>query len=185
MQYKDSDSEIKIADFGFSKKAPTEDSLSTICGTPGYVAPELLRLQRYGTKSDMWSMGVIVFILLGGYPPFYADDERELFRLTKIGKFEFDEEHWGGISSEAKDFISSLLVIDPSKRSSAKEVLNHPWMKEETLMLRRRNLFNSQMELKRYIAKMRLKKAIHTVSFNILFWILFDSFKRHRYDEVE
>ncbi|EED91997.1 predicted protein, partial [Thalassiosira pseudonana CCMP1335] len=128
LQFKDSDSEIKLADFGFAKKSPTEDSLSTICGTPGYVAPEILRKKKYGTKADMWSMGVIVFILIGGYPPFYADNEKELLKLSVLGEFEFDEEHWGDISDGAKDLISSLLVTDPTERASAEEILAHPWM---------------------------------------------------------
>ena len=69
-----------------------------MCGTPGYVAPEILNREKYGTKVDMWSMGVILFIMLGGYPPFYADNPRELLRLTKKGQFEFDPEYWGEIS---------------------------------------------------------------------------------------
>ena len=113
LQYKDSDSEIKIADFGFAKVATCHHSLKTVCGTPGYVAPEILRLEKYGTKSDMWSLGVITYILIGGYPPFYADNDKELIRMTKRGNFEFHEEHWGEISQGVKDMISSMLVKDP------------------------------------------------------------------------
>lgn len=69
---------------------------------------------------------VIVFILLGGYPPFYADSPRELLRMTKAGQYEFDPEYWGQISSGAKDMISSLLQTDPAKRASAEDVLSHP-----------------------------------------------------------
>ncbi|KAL7530394.1 hypothetical protein ACHAXR_003469 [Thalassiosira sp. AJA248-18] len=169
LQYKDSDSEIKIADFGFAKKAKDDYSLDTLCGTPGYVAPELIRKEKYGTKADMWSMGVIIFIMIGGYPPFYADSPRELLRLTKMGKFKFDSEYWGEISTGVKDMISSLLVTDPAKRSSADQVLSHPWMRENKIMLRQMSLTKTQVELKKYIARMRFRKAIHSVSKLILF----------------
>ena len=125
LQFKNSDSEIKIADFGFAKKATGDHSLSTMCGTPGYVAPEILRKEKYGTKADMWSMGCIIFIMLGGYPPFYADSPGQLLRLSRIGKFEFDPDYWEDISDGAKDLISFLLVTDPAKRSSADDILSH------------------------------------------------------------
>mmetsp|Transcript_40027 Transcript_40027/g.72112 ORF Transcript_40027/g.72112 Transcript_40027/m.72112 type:complete len:398 (+) Transcript_40027:606-1799(+) len=166
LQNKDSDSEIKIADFGFAKEASNGDhSLKTMCGTPGYVAPEILRREKYGTKVDMWSMGVIVFILLGGYPPFYADSPRQLCLLSKVGKFEFDPEYWGGISMGAKDMICSLLVTDPAKRASAEDILSHPWMREDTYKLKCMSLSKTQVELKKYIARMRFKKAIHSILF--------------------
>mmetsp|Transcript_7977 Transcript_7977/g.11930 ORF Transcript_7977/g.11930 Transcript_7977/m.11930 type:complete len:549 (+) Transcript_7977:182-1828(+) len=165
LQYKDSDSEIKIADFGFSKKATCDHSLKTVCGTPGYVAPEILRLEKYGTKSDMWSLGVITYILIGGYPPFYADNDKELIRMTKRGNFEFHEEHWGEISQGVKDMISSMLVKDPAKRASASDVLAHPWMNQDKKKLRRISLVRSQERLKAHIARQRLKKAFHGVFF--------------------
>jgi len=165
LQYKHSDSEIKIADFGFAKKAETEESLATVCGTPGYVGPEVLSKRKYGTKCDMWSMGVIVYILLGGYPPFYADNERELFRLTRTGEFEFHKEYWGHVSDGAKSLISSLLLTNPTERASAQDVLSHPWMREDSMTLKKKSLANSQAALKRHIARTRFKKAIHSVIF--------------------
>jgi len=181
LQNKDSDSEIKIADFGFAKEASNGDhSLKTMCGTPGYVAPEILRREKYGTKVDMWSMGVIVFILLGGYPPFYADSPRQLCLLSKVGKFEFDPEYWGGISMGAKDMICSLLVTDPAKRASAEDILSHPWMREDTYKLKCMSLSKTQVELKKYIARMRFKKAIHSVSsFVLLFHYCFPPIGAH------
>lgn len=121
-----SDTSIKIADFGFAKFAPGEYSLTTMCGTPGYIAPEILRREKYGTRSDMWSMGVIVFILLGGYPPFYSKDTRQLLMLTMAGKFEFDPEYWDSVSHACKDMIRSLLELNPTRRLSAVDALNHP-----------------------------------------------------------
>mmetsp|Transcript_17745 Transcript_17745/g.38338 ORF Transcript_17745/g.38338 Transcript_17745/m.38338 type:complete len:375 (+) Transcript_17745:843-1967(+) len=165
LQYKHSDSEIKIADFGFAKQAKDDHSLDTMCGTPGYVAPEILRKERYGTKVDMWSMGVIVFIMLGGYPPFYADSPRGLLKATKAGKFEFDPEYWGDISTGAKDLICSLLKTDPAERASAEDILSHPWLREDRYKLRRMSLAKTQVELRKYIARMRFKKAIHSILF--------------------
>ena len=165
LRCKESDSEIKIADFGFAKKATSDQSLKTVCGTPGYVAPELLRLEKYGTKSDLWSLGVITYILLGGYPPFFAETDRELIKMTKKGKYKFHEEHWGEISDEAKDMISSMLVLDPAKRASAADVLAHPWMEQERKKLQRNSLVRSQERLKAHIGRQRLRKAMHAAFF--------------------
>lgn len=156
---------LLAADFGFAKKANDDHSLSTLCGTPGYVAPEVLRKEKYGPKADMFAMGVIIFIMLGGYPPFFADNPRELLRLTKKGKFTFDPEYWGDISSGVKDMIKSLLTIHPDQRSSADAILSHPWIREDKHKLMTMSLAKSQGELKRYIARMRFKKAIHSVVF--------------------
>jgi calcium/calmodulin-dependent protein kinase I len=91
MQSTDSDSNIKIADFGFAKRCPKSNCLTTQCGTPGYVAPEILEGTPYDMKADMWSLGVIVYILLGGYPPFIEQNQRELFRKIRKGQYEFHE----------------------------------------------------------------------------------------------
>lgn len=123
------DSDIKIADFGFAKKCLEPNSLSTQCGTPGYVAPEILEGTKYDTKADMWSLGVIVYILLGGYPPFIEQNQRDLFRKIRKGQYEFHEEYWGQVSSDAKHLISSLLTVSPSRRLSAMESLNNKWIK--------------------------------------------------------
>jgi serine/threonine protein kinase len=90
-QSTDSDSNIKIADFGFAKRCPKPNCLTTQCGTPGYVAPEILEGTPYDMKADMWSLGVIVYILLGGYPPFIEQNQRELFRKIRKGQYEFHE----------------------------------------------------------------------------------------------
>jgi len=91
LQSADNDSNIKIADFGFAKKCLRPNSLTTQCGTPGYVAPEILEGTPYDTKADMWSLGVIVYILLGGYPPFIEQNQRDLFRKIRKGQYEFHE----------------------------------------------------------------------------------------------
>jgi len=160
-----SDSEIKIADFGFAKQALNDHALDTMCGTPGYVAPEIISKERYGTKADMWSMGVIVFTLLGGYPPFNSDNARKLLRMTRVGKFEFHEEYWGGISMGVKDMIRLMLRTNPRERVSADDVLCHPWMREDKFKLNCMSLAKTQVELRKYIARTRFKKAIHSILF--------------------
>lgn len=117
---------IKIADFGLSKLY-SEEMMSTACGTPSYVAPEILLCSGYDKQIDMWSAGVIMYILLCGYPPFYNDNESVLFESIMSGNFEFHSPYWDHISPQAKDLIMKLLVVDPSKRLSAEEALNHPW----------------------------------------------------------
>merc|ERR1711933_658317 len=128
LRSEDNDSEIKIADFGFAKKCLTPNSLTTQCGTPGYVAPEILEGVAYDTQADMWSLGVIVYILLGGYPPFIEQNQRDLFKKIRKGEYEFHDEYWNQISSDAKDLISSLLTVNPDDRATAKMVLSSKWI---------------------------------------------------------
>lgn len=120
---------IKIADFGFSKSfAEDGEKLMTSCGSPGYVAPEILTAESYDKSVDMWSVGVIVYILLSGYPPFYADSAPTLFKKIMDVKYDFDDSVWDDISDDAKDLIRNLLVKTPSKRFTAAQVLEHPWI---------------------------------------------------------
>jgi len=122
---------VKIADFGFSKSFAGEDAekLMTSCGSPGYVAPEILTAESYDKSVDMWSVGVIIYILLSGYPPFYADSAPALFKKIMDVKYDFDDSVWDDISDSAKDLIRNLLVKEPSKRFTAKQCLDHPWVK--------------------------------------------------------
>jgi len=163
LQSEDNDSAIKIADFGFAKRVLTPNSLTTQCGTPGYVAPEILEGVAYDTKSDMWSLGVIIYILLGGYPPFIEQNQRELFRKIRKGQYEFHEEYWGGVSKDAKDLISSLLTVDPAKRISAKEALEHKWMLTDGKKLAAQDLGTNLAEFKKYNARRKFKGAVNAV----------------------
>lgn len=158
-----SDSEIKLADFGFAKKTINDRCLTTQCGTPGYVAPEILEGTPYGTKSDMWSLGVIVYILLGGYPPFIEENQRELFRKIRRGQYEFHEEYWGGVSKDAKDLISSLLTVDPDKRISATDALRNKWMVGDAAALAANDLGVNLTELRKFNAKRKFKAAAMAV----------------------
>jgi calcium/calmodulin-dependent protein kinase I len=102
---------------------------STTCGTPGYVAPEVLMQMPYGKECDYWSIGVVTFILLSGTPPFYEEDNFALFEQIKACKYDFEVETWQNVSAEAKDFVSKILTADPKARLNCEGMLSHPWMK--------------------------------------------------------
>ena len=131
---KDEDSLLKVSDFGFSKFLipKAQEQLYTACGTPTYVAPEIIGNFGYDSKVDCWSLGVILYVMLCGYPPFYAEENNELFQLIKECDYEFHEPYWDNISEDAKDLIKKLLVADPVKRLSAEEILKHPWITQNT-----------------------------------------------------
>jgi len=125
---KAADAEIKVADFGLAKLLKESDMMATACGTPGYVAPEILQGGPYTDKVDLWSLGVITYILLCGFPPFYDENNAVLFAQIKAGAFDFPSPYWDAVSAEAKDVILKLLVVDPVRRLSADQLLAHPWV---------------------------------------------------------
>ncbi|KAL2914707.1 hypothetical protein HK105_205847 [Polyrhizophydium stewartii] len=132
---------IMISDFGLSKFFNDDEVMKTACGTPGYVAPEVLRRQGYRNEVDLWSLGVITYILLCGYPPFFDPNNVELFRKIMAGKYEFDSPWWDNVSEKGKmlaqprillhltkDFVRKLLVLDPNERYTAAAALRHPFI---------------------------------------------------------
>jgi len=119
---------IKIADFGLSKDASSASVMKTCCGSPSYVAPEVLGGGAYDTTCDIWSLGVITYVILSGFLPFFADTQQELFDCIMEGRFEFDQEVWDDVSDDAKDFITQCLTLEPSERPTAAALLKHPWM---------------------------------------------------------
>jgi len=141
---------VKIADFGFSKNFDDE-KLMTSCGSPGYVAPEVLTCESYDNSVDMWSVGVIIYILLCGYPPFYADNAPALFKKIMDVQYDFDDPSWDDVSSNAKDLIKNLLVKDPKKRFTAKQCLAHAWVQgnctDKPIMLARLGEYQSKRKL--------------------------------------
>jgi serine/threonine protein kinase len=159
----ENDSDIKIADFGFAKRVTKPNSLTTQCGTPGYVAPEILEGVPYDQKADMWSLGVIMYILLGGYPPFIENNQRELFRKIRKGQYEFHEEYWGQVSPEAKDMISALLTVNPSKRMTADNSLTNVWITKDSKALAAQDLGKNLQEFKKFNAKRKFKGAVNAV----------------------
>eukprot|EP00924_Labyrinthula_sp_SR-Ha-C_P005718 snap_masked-scaffold_14-processed-gene-3.37-mRNA-1 protein AED:0.09 eAED:0.09 QI:0/0/0/1/1/1/3/0/369 len=122
---------VKLTDFGLADQVsgPGKEDLTSPCGTPGYVAPEILLMKRYGSKVDVWGMGVILYILLCGYPPFYAERQDELFQQIKLGKYEFKSPYWDQVSEGAKTTITKLLVVNPANRTNAAEMVQLPWVK--------------------------------------------------------
>ena len=119
--------QIKIIDFGTSLVVDDNKKLDEKLGTPYYIAPEVLA-KNYGSKCDIWSCGVITYIVLSGIPPFNGASDQEIMKKVKVGKFSFADPVWNGISDQAKDFITSLLTKDQAKRPSAGEALKHPWI---------------------------------------------------------
>jgi calcium/calmodulin-dependent protein kinase I len=121
--------EVKLADFGFAKRVLKQNGLRTLCGTPGYLAPEILqKFPAYDTSCDLWSVGVIMFLLLGGYLPFEDDDEVKVFDRTRAGQYAFHPAYWKTVSTSAKNLVTKLLTVNPKKRFSAQQALNHEWM---------------------------------------------------------
>uniref|UniRef100_A0A6B2LAP7 Protein kinase domain-containing protein n=1 Tax=Arcella intermedia TaxID=1963864 RepID=A0A6B2LAP7_9EUKA len=119
---------VKLSDFGLSRIFD-DSSMNTACGTPGYVAPEILRAQGYNSSVDMWSAGVIMYILLCGYPPFYNENDAKLFESIMSAAYHFHSPFWDNISKEAKDLIRALLVVDPAKRLTATQAKEAEWFK--------------------------------------------------------
>ncbi|CAK9072554.1 Calcium/calmodulin-dependent protein kinase type 1 (CaM kinase I) (MnCaMKI) [Durusdinium trenchii] len=147
---------VKLADFGLAKVCKEEPFMKTACGTPGYVAPEILHGERYDYKVDVWSFAVIAYILLCGFPPFYHPNNAELFRQIKRGKFEFPSPFWDNVSKDAKDFISSMLVVNPVERPTISQCLKHPWLVGDS----NSNLTPNLTKLKEYNAARKFKNAV-------------------------
>ncbi|EMP30817.1 MAP kinase-activated protein kinase 2 [Chelonia mydas] len=123
---------LKLTDFGFAKETTTHNSLATLCYTPYYVAPEVLGPEKYDKSCDMWSLGVIMYILLCGYPPFYSNHGLAISpgmkKRIRMGQYEFPNPEWSEVSEEVKQLIRNLLKTDPTQRMTITEFMNHPWI---------------------------------------------------------
>ncbi|XP_030832817.1 calcium/calmodulin-dependent protein kinase type IV [Strongylocentrotus purpuratus] len=156
---------LKLADFGLSKIIDQDVSMKTVCGTPGYCAPEVLCGKPYCKAVDMWSVGVITYILLCGFEPFY-DDRGDNYIYKKIirADYAFISPWWDDISDSAKDFIDRLLVTDPKKRLCAEGALHHPWVREENSAASTKNIPCTTIEnIKEFNAKRKLKAVAAAV----------------------
>lgn len=125
------ESHIKIADFGMSKDIENMGDLKTTVGTPSYIAPEVLVGGPYDSECDMWSIGVLSYVLLCGFTPFHGETQKQLFDRILNAQLEFFSPEWDEVSKEAKDFVSSLLQRDPSRRPSATQALQDKWFQEK------------------------------------------------------
>ncbi|XP_068610898.1 myosin light chain kinase, smooth muscle-like [Brachionichthys hirsutus] len=150
---------IKIIDFGLARKLETGKPLMVMHGTPEFVAPEVIGFEPLGLETDMWSIGVICFILLSGESPFQGNSDAETLALVTAACYEFDQESFEDISDEAKDFISSLLKKDCRCRLSCTEALAHPWMVSLAPLSRRTTKSLNKGRMRRFLAKRKWKKT--------------------------
>eukprot|EP00002_Diphylleia_rotans_P031031 TRINITY_DN6425_c0_g1_i1.p1 TRINITY_DN6425_c0_g1~~TRINITY_DN6425_c0_g1_i1.p1 ORF type:complete len:339 (-),score=81.84 TRINITY_DN6425_c0_g1_i1:153-1169(-) len=152
------EAEIKLADFGLSRIIGENTLLKTACGTPGYVAPEVLKGTGYGAPVDIWSVGIILYILLCGFPPFYDDNVQVLFQQIVSGNFSFPEPWWDDISDSAKDLIKRMLTVEPAERITASEAMQHPWLLGESA--NDSNLDRTLDSMKTFNSRRRFKMAV-------------------------
>lgn len=145
----DDDTTIKLADFGCSGRITGPECLHTLCGTYRYAAPEVYygEEQGYDERCDLWSAGVVVFALLGGYAPFDADNDDDLPEIVCAGQYEFDDPCWTKVSNAAKDLIKGLLQVNPNVRFSVNQALDSEWLRrrDRELMESRSNLSKSSL----------------------------------------
>ncbi|KAG7224556.1 hypothetical protein INR49_011308 [Caranx melampygus] len=132
-EHADGSKSLKLGDFGLA--TVVDGPLYTVCGTPTYVAPEIIAETGYGLKVDIWAAGVITYILLCGFPPFRgsSDDQEVLFDQILMGQLEFPLPYWDNVSETAKELIRSMLEVEVDQRYSALQVLEHPWVTDEGL----------------------------------------------------
>jgi len=156
---KDPNSKIKVIDFGTSCAFEKGAKLKKKLGTPYYIAPEVLK-RNYDEKCDVWSSGVIMYILLCGYPPFNGPNDKIIFQRVLEGKFAFPEEDWNGISKLAKELITRMLTYDPSKRVATGDSLQHAWFKKHEGQKSAPNKNNILNNLKNFRSDTKLQKAV-------------------------
>ncbi|XP_075043720.1 serine/threonine-protein kinase 33 [Mixophyes fleayi] len=131
---------IKVTDFGLAVQkggVGSENMLQATCGTPIYMAPEVINAHDYSQQCDIWGIGVIMYMLLSGNPPFMGTSEEKLFQHIKKGKLKFSDVLWETVSDAAKDVLQKLLRVDPADRITANELLDHPWLTGETNIVQR------------------------------------------------
>ena len=160
---KESDTDVKINDFGYAKKVLYPNSLRTQCGTEGYVAPEILEHRpAYDVKCDMWSLGVIIYIVLGGYRPFRGTPD-EVMKQIRYGNYEFHPKYWNHVSSDAKDLVRRMLTVDTETRISATDALQHRWIAADESTLGNTDLTTNQDRLKEFKPKAKLRQVVKLV----------------------
>uniref|UniRef100_A0A8C9SCC8 calcium/calmodulin-dependent protein kinase n=1 Tax=Scleropages formosus TaxID=113540 RepID=A0A8C9SCC8_SCLFO len=154
---------VKLADFGLAIEVQgDQQAWFGFAGTPGYLSPEVLRKDPYGKPVDMWACGVILYILLVGYPPFWDEDQHRLYQQIKAGAYDFPSPEWDTVTPEAKDLINKMLTINPVKRITASEALKHPWICQRSTVASMMHRQETVECLKKFNARRKLKGAILT-----------------------
>merc|ERR550534_1598863 len=158
---------ICVTDFGLSKSVANEgDLMKTACGTPAFVAPEILRQEKYDSQVDMLSLGVILYTMLCGYPPFVEKNLPSLYKVIKSGKVKFDRPYWDNVSDEAKACVLGLLTVDPQKRLNPVDLEKHEWLNVKARS--NRNLFDAagyNRRFKRFMILSKLMRGVDTILF--------------------
>ncbi|XP_066544508.1 myosin light chain kinase, smooth muscle isoform X2 [Amia ocellicauda] len=152
---------IKLIDFGLARRLESSSSLKVLFGTPEFVAPEVINYEAIGHATDMWSIGVICYILVSGLSPFMGDNDNETLSNVTSATWDFDDEAFDEISDDAKDFISSLLKKDMKRRLTCAQCLEHPWLKQDIKNMEAKTL--SKERMKKYILRRKWQKTGHAV----------------------
>ncbi|XP_032438118.1 calcium/calmodulin-dependent protein kinase type II delta 1 chain isoform X10 [Xiphophorus hellerii] len=154
---------VKLADFGLAIEVQgDQQAWFGFAGTPGYLSPEVLRKDPYSKPVDMWACGVILYILLVGYPPFWDEDQHRLYQQIKAGAYDFPSPEWDTVTAEAKDLINKMLTINPAKRVTAADALKHPWICQRSTVASMVHRQETVECLKKFNARRKLKGAILT-----------------------
>uniref|UniRef100_A0A8C9J498 Myosin light chain kinase, smooth muscle n=1 Tax=Panthera tigris altaica TaxID=74533 RepID=A0A8C9J498_PANTA len=152
---------IKLIDFGLARKLENAGSLKVLFGTPEFVAPEVINYEPIGYATDMWSIGVICYILVSGLSPFMGDNDNETLANVTSATWDFDDEAFDEISDDAKDFISNLLKKDMKNRLNCTQCLQHPWLMKDTKNMEAKKLSKDRM--KKYMARRKWQKTGNAV----------------------
>ncbi|XP_062256736.1 calcium/calmodulin-dependent protein kinase type II subunit gamma isoform X4 [Platichthys flesus] len=154
---------VKLADFGLAIEVQGEQQAwFGFAGTPGYLSPEVLRKDPYGKPVDIWACGVILYILLVGYPPFWDEDQHKLYQQIKAGAYDFPSPEWDTVTPEAKNLINQMLTINPAKRITADQAIKHPWVCQRSTVASMMHRQETVECLRKFNARRKLKGAILT-----------------------
>ncbi|XP_076673387.1 calcium/calmodulin-dependent protein kinase II isoform X19 [Andrena cerasifolii] len=154
---------VKLADFGLAIEVQGEaQAWFGFAGTPGYLSPEVLKKEPYGKPVDIWACGVILYILLVGYPPFWDEDQHRLYAQIKTGSYDYPGPEWDTVTPEAKNLINQMLTVNPSKRITASEALKHPWICQRERVASVVHRQETVECLKKFNARRKLKGVILT-----------------------
>ncbi|KAF7220228.1 calcium/calmodulin-dependent protein kinase type II subunit gamma isoform X24 [Nothobranchius furzeri] len=154
---------VKLADFGLAIEVQgDQQAWFGFAGTPGYLSPEVLRKDPYGKPVDIWACGVILYILLVGYPPFWDEDQHKLYQQIKAGAYDFPSPEWDTVTPEAKNLINQMLTINPAKRITADQALKHPWVCQRSTVASVVHRQETVECLRKFNARRKLKGAILT-----------------------